>query len=150
MENISKHITFDEATRSETATKLSIENIPNDEQIDNMKYVAENVFEKVRNHFGVPISVNSFFRSRALNKAVGGAHTSQHLTGQAIDISAFKSTGITNKQIFDFIKDNCEHDQVLWEYGTEYEPEWVHVSLKKYGNRNQKLRVTRHGTTVIK
>jgi zinc D-Ala-D-Ala carboxypeptidase len=138
MKNISKYITYSEATTSQTATRLRINNVPNDEQLINMQLVAINVFDKVRQHFGKPLRVSSFFRNEATNKAVGGSKTSQHVKGQAIDIQALK--GITNKQIFDYIRDNLDFDQLIWEYGTTSNPAWVHVSfVSKEKNRKQVL-----------
>lgn len=136
---ISAHISYEEATQSPTASRNKIDNTPNQEQLENMKLVAEKCFEPVRNHFNTPIRINSFFRSAKLNAAVKGAKNSQHTTGQAIDIS---STGtITNKMIYDYIKDNLEYDQLIWEYGTEKNPQWVHVSYKKSGNRKDILKI---------
>jgi uncharacterized protein YcbK (DUF882 family)/protein-S-isoprenylcysteine O-methyltransferase Ste14 len=136
---ISPHISYEEATQSPTASRNKIDNTPNQEQLENMKLVAAKCFEPVRNHFNTPIRINSFFRSAKLNAAVKGAKNSQHTTGQAIDIS---STGtVTNKMIYDYIKNNLEYDQLIWEYGTEKNPQWVHVSYSKLGNRKQTLKI---------
>lgn len=137
--NISEHITYTEATRSDTANKLGIDNTPNIDQLKSMKLAACRVFEPVRNHFGKPIRINSFFRSQELNKAIGGARNSQHMKGEAIDMSAIPSTGLTNSQIFNWIKDNLEFDQLIWEYGNINNPAWVHVSFSAEKNRNQIL-----------
>ena len=99
-----------------------------------MKYVAENIFERVRVHFGKPIRINSFYRSQKANKAVGGSLTSQHCRGEAIDVSGVPY-GIKNSEIFHFIKDNLDFDQLIWEYGDSKEPQWVHFSLSMKGNR---------------
>ena len=138
---ISANITYAEAFKSQSAVRHKIKNTTNDPEIlKNMKHVAENVFEKIRAHFGKPIGISSFYRSPELNKIVGGSPTSQHATGEAIDIDADIFGGLTNKQIFDFIKNNLEYDQLIWEYGTEKNPAWVHVSLKRVGkNRKQIL-----------
>lgn len=103
-----------------------------------MKLVAETCFEPIRNHFGIPLPVSSFFRCEALNKAIGGSKTSQHCKGEAIDMDADGSP-ITNKQIFDWAKANLKFDQLIWEYGTSENPAWVHISFSKHGNRNQVL-----------
>lgn len=138
MENISKHISYAEATVSQTATRKGIVNIPNAEQLANMKLVAENCFEPVREIFG-PTRVSSFFRCIKLNKAVGGVATSQHCKGEAIDM---QGTGnVTNAMIFNWIKDNLEFDQLIWEYGNNDNPAWVHVSFSKNKNRKQVIRV---------
>ncbi|MDF1674016.1 MAG: D-Ala-D-Ala carboxypeptidase family metallohydrolase [Vicingaceae bacterium] len=141
---ISKHISYKEATHSNTATRRGIKNLPSDKHIVAMKSLAKNVFEPVRVHFDKPIRVNSFFRSVALNKAIGGSSTSQHCKGEAIDLDATK--GFTNKQIYNYIKDNLEFDQLIWEFGTDKEPDWVHVSYRADGkNRKQQLRASRKG-----
>jgi zinc D-Ala-D-Ala carboxypeptidase len=142
MDNISKHITYNEATYSDVAKRLGIDNTPDADQLLCMQEVATRIFEAIRDHFDVPIYISSFFRSSALNKALGGAETSQHLKGEAIDIEAHKYGSITNKQIFDYIKDNLEFDQLLWEFGTETEPDWVHVSYTtSKPNRKQVLTI---------
>ena len=134
MNYISQHITYNEATNSATATRKGIDNSPNMEQRFNMSLVADKVFEPVRNHFNVPIYINSFFRCAKLNKAVGGSRTSQHMEGMAIDMRG--SNGVTNKMIFDYIKDNLEYDQLI----NEYNYRWVHVSFTtKRKNRKQIL-----------
>jgi hypothetical protein len=141
-EKISKHITIAEATKSILAIKLGIKNIPNDAQIEAMKHIAENIFEPLREHFGKPIAITSFFRSEKLNKALKGSLTSQHLLGEAMDIDAHILGGLTNKEIFDWIKSNCNYDQLIWEGGTFKEPDWIHVSLcKNRANRKQTLRM---------
>lgn len=136
MKSISYHISYKEATRSNTATRNNIKNIPNSEQLKAMKNVAEKVFEPLRIYFDEPIRVNSFFRSANVNALVGGSRTSQHCKGEAIDIDA--TNGITNKQLFDYILNNLDFDQLIWEYGTEKEPDWIHVSFKLKGN-NRKI-----------
>jgi hypothetical protein len=135
MDNISKHISYAEATISQTATRKGIFNTPDSEQLANMKLVAEKCFEPVRVHFKTPLRISSFFRSEKLNKAVGGLKTSQHKNGQAIDV---QGTGkVSNAMIFNFIKDNLEFDQLIWEFGTDQNPAWVHVSYSKTKNRKQ-------------
>ena len=136
---VSKNISYKEATHSTTAKRLGIDNTPDAEQFSNMIYVAENVFQPVREHFGVPIYVSSFFRSEALNSAIRGSSSSTHMKGEAMDLDADVFGKVTNAQIFHYIKDNLEFDQLIWEFGTETEPAWVHVSLSKGNNRNQIL-----------
>lgn len=136
---ISKNISYKEATHSTTAKRLGIDNTPNAEQFSNMVYVAENVFQPVREHFGVPIYISSFFRSEALNSAIRGSSSSTHMKGEAMDLDADVFGKVTNAQIFHYIKDNLEFDQLIWEFGTEEEAAWVHVSLSKNNNRNQIL-----------
>lgn len=136
--NISNHITYKEGTHSNTATRRKIKNDPDAIQLKRMKLVAEKVFEPMRIHFDKPIRVNSFFRSVGLNKAIGGSRKSQHCRGEAIDIDAMD--GVTNKELFDYIKDNLDFDQMIWEFGTDKEPDWVHVSYKEKGNRKVIIR----------
>lgn len=136
---VSKNITYKEATHSTTAKRLGIDNTPNAEQFSNMVHVAENVFQPIREHFNVPIYVSSFFRSEDLNKAIKGSSSSTHMKGEAMDLDADVYGKVTNAQIFHYIKDNLEFDQLIWEFGTEQEPAWVHVSLSKNNNRNQIL-----------
>lgn len=144
MKDISKHITYNEAVYSDTAKRLGIKNTPNEEQLVNMKIVANFVFEPLYRHFNTKIGISSFYRSKALNKAVNGSKSSQHIKGEAIDIDADIFGKITNKQIFDFIKDNLEFDQLIYEYGTDENPDWVHVSYTiDRPNRKQMLRTSK-------
>lgn len=140
---VSKNISYKEATHSTTAKRLGIDNTPNAEQFSNMVYVADNVFQPIREHFGTPIYVSSFFRSEGLNSAIRGSASSTHMKGEAMDLDADVYGGVTNAQIFHYIKDNLEFDQLIWEFGTEDNPAWVHVSLSKRNNRNQILKAYR-------
>jgi len=133
MEKISNHISFKEATYSNTALDKGISNEPNAEQLSNMKRVAELVFEPLRAWYGKPIKINSFFRSEKLNVAVGGAKNSDHKFGRAIDISA--GSKVENKKLFDWLKANIEYDQLI----NEYDYRWVHVSYNINKNRKQVL-----------
>ena len=137
---ISKYISLEEATDSPTAKRLGIKNVPNKVQLANMQYVGLNLFDKIRNHFGKPIKVNSFLRVKALNDAVGSTDNSFHLHGCAIDITAIKETGVTNKQIFEFVRDNCDFTELIWEYGTDLEPNWVHIALMKGRDKEKKVK----------
>jgi len=144
---LSKNLSLAEVLRSESAKRNGISNTPTKEHLDNLVSIALNVFQPIRDHFLVPIHISSGYRSVALNKAVGGSNTSQHSKGQALDID-MDGTKITNKQIFDFIKDNIEFDQLIWEFGTDKNPDWVHVSYAKGKNRKQILKaVRRNGKT---
>jgi zinc D-Ala-D-Ala carboxypeptidase len=148
MEKISEHISWKEATFSPTAMRLGINNVPNAEQLENMKEVAE-IFEKVRAHVGQPLQINSFFRSDKLNIAIGGAKGSQHTAGQAMDIDSKDNT--LNKKIFDFIKYHMNFDQLISEFGTDNAPEWIHVSYSKVHNRKEVLRAEKiNGVTVYR
>lgn len=135
MENISAHITYSEATFSQNAVDNNIENTPTAEHLEAMKYVAENIFERVRAHFGKPIRINSFYRGSKVNAITPNASkTSQHSRGEAIDVNGVPY-GIKNSEIFHYIKDNLDFDQLIWEYGDSKEPQWVHFSLSMKGNR---------------
>ena len=142
MKRISKHISYKEATRSNYAKQYSIVNKPKAEHIKNMELVADKVFEPLREWVGGPIRVNSFYRSPELNKGIGGSPVSSHMTGNAIDIDSLG--GKTNLEMFHYIKDNLEFDQLIWEFGNE--PKWLHVSYKnKKDNRKQVLVTKRRG-----
>lgn len=145
---ISKYISYKEATKSQTATRLGIDNKPTEDHLAAMKHVAREVFDKVRAHFGVPLGVSSFYRGPELNKAIGGSKTSQHMKGEAIDIDADMYGGVTNKEIFDYIKDNLTFDQLI----NEFNYSWVHVSLRRDGkNRGQVLEAySENGKTKYK
>jgi hypothetical protein len=130
MENISKNISYKEATHSNTAKARKIDNTPSGDTIVRMKLVAERCFQPVREWYGKPININSFYRSSLLNQAIRGAKNSQHVKGEAIDISAGSST--ENKKLFDWLKDNVEFDQLINEYGYR----WIHISYKISDNRN--------------
>jgi hypothetical protein len=137
---VSEFVTMAEAIKSQQAVRLGLDNKPTADQLLNMQYVAKNVFDRVRKHFGKPIAITSFFRCYALNKTIGGSATSQHCNGEAIDIDGDVLGGVHNAEIFHFIKDNIDFDQLIWEFGTNEKPDWVHVSLKRGLNRRNILR----------
>ena len=133
MENVSKHITLDEAITSATALRNGINNNPDSVTFERMKLVANKCFEPLREWYGKPIKINSFYRSQLLNVKVGGSATSQHVKGEAIDISA--GNKVENKKLFDWICANLDFDQCI----NEYDFTWVHISYKAKGNRKQIL-----------
>ena len=133
MENISKHITFKEATFSATAQRLGIKNEPTLEHLKAMITVAEKCFEPLREWCGKPLRINSFYRGKELNKAVKGSATSQHCKGEAIDIDA--GSIAENKKIHDWIKANLEFTQLI----NEYNYSWVHVSYDPKNLKKQCL-----------
>lgn len=137
---LSENLTLAEVTRSETAKRKGVSNMPTPEHIENFKLLAAKVFQPIREHFGKPIHISSGYRSAALNKAIGGAASSQHCTGEAIDID-MDGTSITNAQIFNYIKDNLEFDQLIWEFGTKANPDWVHVSYESTGKQRKQILV---------
>ena len=137
--SISKHISYKEGVYSRTATRLGIKNNPNAEQMKNMIAIAEEVFEPLRAYVGGPIKINSFFRSPELNKAIGGSTKSQHCHGQAIDLDDTFGR-CTNAEMFEFIKKHLDFDQIIWEFGNDENPDWVHVSyVSSDQNRNRCL-----------
>ncbi len=147
IENISENISFKEATYSQTASKLKIKNNPTETHIKNMKTVAEKVFQPLREFAGHPIRINSFYRSADLCEAIKSSRTSQHTKGQAIDLSTMGEK--TNAELFEFIKDNLDFDQMIWEFGNDEEPQWIHVSyVNKKANRKNLLKAYRKGSQV--
>ena len=143
MEKLSKHVSYKEGVYSITAKRLGLENDPTDAHLANMKLISEKVFEPLREFVGGPIKINSFYRGSELNKAVGGSTKSQHCHGQAMDID--DSYGhATNAVMYKWIKENLNFDQMIWEFGTEENPDWVHVSyVNEEVNRNRCLKAYR-------
>ncbi len=140
MTRISKHIRYKEATRSITAIRLGIDNKPFEYELGNMKAVAENIFEPLRKWVGGAIKVTSFFRSEKLNQAIGGSVSSQHCQGRAIDIDDIYGHK-TNAEMFNYIKDNLDFDTIIWEFGTDDNPDWIHVSyVSNERNRGRVLK----------
>jgi hypothetical protein len=142
-EKVSQNITLYEATKSNTAKRAGFDNIPNEKQLINMRLLAENVFEPLRAGLGnFPIYIASFFRILILNILIGGAKNSQHMAenGAAMDIDVDNSGDLYNYQVFNYILEHLEFDQLIWEYGDDLNPDWVHVSYKESGNRKQALR----------
>ena len=143
---ISPNLNLAEITRSDTAKRHGIDNTPTAEHLENFKLLAEKVFEPIREHFKTPIFISSGYRSKELNAFIKGSSSSQHCTGQAIDIDMDGSNGeVTNRMVFDFIKNKLDFDQLIWEMGTDFNPDWVHVSYVKGKNRKQKLKAVRSG-----
>ena len=148
---LSKNLTLDEATKSATAIKNGISNKPSGEHLSNLMAIAQNVFQPVRDHFGKPIAITSGYRSQALNDLIGGASGSQHSKGEALDLDADVFGGLENYQLFHYIKDNLAFDQLIWEFGDDENPDWVHVSYKATGNRGEVLMcVKQNGKTIYK
>jgi D-alanyl-D-alanine dipeptidase len=138
---LSENLELAEVIRSSTAKRLGIKNEPTAIHLNNLKILAEKIFQPIRSHFGKPIFISSGYRSAALNKATPGASTtSQHSSGEAIDID-MDGTSITNAQIFNFIKDNLDFDQLIWEFGTKSNPDWVHVSYESTGKQRKQILV---------
>jgi hypothetical protein len=148
---LSKNLTLGEVTKSATAIKHGIDNKPTGEHLSNLMAIAQNVFQPLRNHFNKPIAVTSGYRSGALNKLIGGATSSQHSKGQALDLDADVFGGLENGQLFEYIKNNLEFDQLIWEFGDDENPAWVHVSYSVEANRGEVLKAVRQkGKTIYK
>jgi len=138
---LSQNLDLSEVIRSDSAKRNGISNMPTGEHIANFITLAEKVFEPIREHFGFPIHISSGYRSVELNRLIKGSSSSQHCKGQAIDIDMDgTSNGVTNKMVYDYIKDNLEFDQLIWEFGDDINPDWVHVSYSEGKNRGQKLK----------
>ena len=142
---LSEHLDLAEVIRSETAKRQGISNMPTEEHIANFKLLAENVFEKIRNNFRCPIHISSGYRSKELNACTKGASaTSDHCKGMAVDLDQQgHSHGITNKEVFDYIKANLKFKQLIWEGGTEQEADWIHVSYDENNLKNEVLRAVK-------
>lgn len=134
MNNISEHINYNEAIR----TSHNVDNTPNETQLNAMKLVAVNCFEPMRQHYGKPMKINSFFRSQNVNQLVKGSSTSQHTKGEAIDTTT--GNKVDNKAVFEWARHNIEFDQLIYEFGDESGPDWIHVSFSATRNRKQVLK----------
>lgn len=129
-----KYFTVSELTRSSTAIQKKIDNTPPPDIKVKITGLINNLLDPVREKWGGPINVNSGFRCPVLNKAVGGAASSQHMTGEAADITA--GSRAKNKRLFDMIRSGgFPFDQLIWEKGGSDGPDWVHVS---YSSRNRR------------
>ncbi|QDP52779.1 MAG: putative peptidase M15 [Prokaryotic dsDNA virus sp.] len=137
---ISEHVSYREGVRSRTADRLGLENVPNTEQLKCMKEIAENVFEPLRAYVGGPIKINSFFRGEPVNTAIGGSKRSQHMKGQAMDLDDTFGR-CSNAEMYHFIKEHLDFDQLIWEFGDEENPNWIHVSYVTHRENRKKLTV---------
>ena len=145
---ITEHLTLGELIRSESAKRAGLSNMPNAEQIENLKALAEHIFEPIRNHFRTPIYISSGFRSPEVCALIkGAAKNSQHSKGEAIDIDMDgHSHNITNADIFNFIKQRLQFDQLI----NEFNYSWVHVSYTRNGKlRNQILDAVKENNVTI-
>ena len=145
---LSPHLDLSEVIRSDSAKRNGISNMPTEEHIANFMLLAEKIFEPIREHFGVPIRISSGYRSKELNAKIGGSATSQHCKGQAVDLDQDGSTnGVSNADVFNYIKDNLPFDQLIWEFGNEDNPDWVHVSYVPNGRKQILKAFKMNGTT---
>lgn len=152
MKLISEHLSLAELTRSESAKRLGISNMPTDEHLNNLIKLAENIFEPIRNNFRCPIIISSGYRSQMLNNAIGGSKGSHHMKGMAIDIDMDNTpNGVTNKDIFDYVKNNIIFTQLIWEFGNDKIPDWVHISYDENNLKKEILKAYKEkGRTIYK
>ena len=134
-----KYFSIAELTASATASQRNIPNVPSDLSVRNLILLVDNILDPLREAYGKPIYVTSGYRSIALNKAVGGAASSQHMTGQAADITA-RSRKENFKLFLIIQKLKLPFDQLIFEKGSLKEgPDWIHVSFNESRNRRQIL-----------
>ena len=146
--NLSKSFTLNELTKSQEALRLGITNIPNEEQILNLKILCEKILQPIRDFYGMPVSVSSGFRSPELCKAIGSSSTSQHTRGEAADFEIFS---VANKTLAEFIVANLDFDQCILEFWNENEPNsgWVHCSYSSKYNRRQYLKADKVDGKIV-
>ena len=142
MKNISKHVSWHEGTYSRTGERKGLDNTPDEKQVKRMKEVAENLFEPLREWVGGPIKINSFFRGESVNTVIGGSKRSQHMKGQAIDIDDTFGHK-TNAEMYHYIKDNLDFDQLIWEFGNDENPNWLHISWVSHRPNRKKLTIAK-------
>jgi zinc D-Ala-D-Ala carboxypeptidase len=138
---IGKYLTLEECCKSATAIRLGIDNKPNQQQIIALQTLATNVYDKVCEKFLLKIPVTSAFRSKQLNDAISGSSgSSQHMRGEAMDLDLDGTmNGVLNVQIFNYIRFNLDFDQLIWEFGTDSNPDWVHVSYDVAGKNRKNV-----------
>ena len=136
---LTENLSLAEVTKSATAIRMSIANTPSATHLIALKEVSKNIFQPCREHFGKPLAVTSGYRSEALNEAINGSKNSQHSKGEALDLDADVFGGFSNAELFNYIKSSLDFDQLIWEFGNNNNPDWVHCSYKTQGNRNEVL-----------
>ena len=136
---LTENLSLAEVTKSATAIRKGITNTPSATHLIALKEVSKNIFQPCREHFGKPLAVTSGYRSEALNEAINGSKNSQHSKGEALDLDADVFGGFSNAELFNYIKDHLDFDQLIWEFGNNNNPAWVHCSYKTRGNRNEVL-----------
>ena len=139
---ISAHVSYKEGVRSNTADRMGLDNTPNESQLKCMEEIAEGLFEPLREWVGGPIKINSFFRGEPVNTAIGGSKYSQHMKGQAMDIDDTFGHK-TNAEMYHYIKDNLDFDQLIWEFGDDKNPNWIHVSYVTHRENRKKLTIAK-------
>lgn len=139
---LSKNLSLNEVVKSNTALRRGIDNTPTEEHLKNLKYVAEKVFQPIREHFGVPIYISSGYRSQELNEAIGGSPRSFHSHGLALDLDQDgRNKGVSNADVFYYIKENLQFTELIWEFGDETNPNWVHVAIAPGREDEKKIKI---------
>ena len=132
---LSKNFTLSEATRSNTARRLGIDNTPKNHHLKSMQRLITNLIQPMRDALG-PIRITSGYRSPELNRAIGGSKKSQHSKAEAVDIQFWSEGQMKNKIIYDWVlKSGIEFDQMI----NEFDFAWIHISLKEKNNRKEVL-----------
>lgn len=145
---VSPHLPLRDAIRSQTAERLGLPNTPTAAILEAMRQVAAACYEPAVAALG-PIGVSSFYRAPAVNAAIGGSRTSDHCRGRAIDLDAIPATDLTNAALFEWLRAHVPFDQLIWEFGDDDQPAWVHVSYRGPTNRRQVLRAARLAGRVV-
>ena len=147
--NIGKYTTLEKLCKSQAALRHGIDNQPDAIQLSNLKELVENIYDPLCDHFQRAIPITSGFRSSVLNSIIGGAKNSQHASGQALDLDCDgDGTPITNNAVFYWLYNRGGFDQLIWEFGDDRSPAWVHVSYNKGNNRGQVLKALKGGKYV--
>lgn len=147
---LSPNFSLAEICKSATGIRLGIDNTPSPEVIANLRALCFNVLEPVRTYFGRRVTVHSGYRGPSLNRAVGGARESQHMTGEAADIEI---AGVANHRLAQWIADgNVPFDQVILEFYTRgvADSGWVHVSYRPHGRQSVLTAERVRGKTVYR
>jgi hypothetical protein len=147
-QKLSPNFTLSEMIKSETASRRGLDNTPGEVEVNNLKALSVNVLQKVRDHYGKGVHVNSGFRHPEVNAAVGGSRTSDHCQGQAADIEI---PGVANGDLAQWIVDNCNFRQVILEFYTPGIPDsgWVHVSYVEGDNKKQVLTALKENGKIV-
>jgi len=139
---LSKNLSLSEVIKSNTAERKGIDKSPNETHLNNLKYLAEQVFQPIRDYFEVPIYISSGYRSLSLNEAIGGSPRSFHSHGMALDLDQDgRNKGVSNTEVFYFIKENLPFSELIWEFGDEDKPDWVHVAIAKGRENEKKIKI---------
>ena len=144
---ISKNFSLSEMVKSATAVRLGVDNSPSSIHLVNLTHLAIHILQPVRDQFGV-ITINSGYRSPALNAKVGGSKTSQHCNGQAADFESFSTP---NPDLAKWIAKNLDFDQIILEFYDGVNPNsgWVHCSYNLMGNRKKILTALKTKSGVV-